>query len=67
MYNGELGVSKAVKIGDYVKIVQGPLADGMGTIIMMNRNSQRAKKKLSFNGRIWLTWLDYRLRKNKAF
>jgi transcription antitermination factor NusG len=58
-YNGTIGLSHAVKEGDWVNVIQGPLADKAGKIVLMNRKRKRAKVELVFSHSTWHAWLDF--------
>jgi transcription antitermination factor NusG len=58
-YDGTIGLSRAVKVGDRVHVVQGPLSDFAGTIIRMDLRRKRALINLSLHNNVWPTWMDY--------
>lgn len=60
---GEIAVSKAVREGDRIRVVQGPMADFTGTLLRVNKSRQRAEIAFEFDGierRMWLSfdWID---------
>ncbi|MEG0513355.1 MAG: transcription termination/antitermination NusG family protein [Clostridia bacterium] len=62
-YDGTLGMSKAIREGDHIKVVDGPLLDYAGTITRVNKQRQRAEVEFVFDNvtrRIWLgfDWVE---------
>lgn len=61
MRGGEIEVSKAVRIGERVEIVEGPLKEMQGSITALDKRKRLAKVELNVIGstqRIWLSF-DY--------
>ncbi len=57
--DGIVSVSKAVKDGDQVEIVDGPLKDMKGTIIAFDKRRRIAKIDLSLVGSALKIWLSF--------
>ena len=57
-YDGSLGLSRAYRIGDTIKVIDGPLADKLGTIEKMDWRRRRALVRFKFDGSDWTSWLD---------
>jgi transcription antitermination factor NusG len=51
-HKGRIGPSKALVEGSMVKIVDGPLIDGVGKIIRLDRHKRRAWVEFDFDGKI---------------
>lgn len=49
-HNGRIEPSKALIEGSTVKVVDGPLANGIGTIIKLDRHKKRAIVEFDFDG-----------------
>ncbi|MDR0396842.1 MAG: hypothetical protein LBH66_06035 [Oscillospiraceae bacterium] len=58
-YDGTLGLSKAIRVGDRTRIVQGPLKDHAGTILEVNNHRRRAKLGIALNKAEWSVWMDF--------
>lgn len=52
-HNGRIEESKALFEGDIIKVVDGPLAEGIGRIIKLDRHKRRAWVEFDFAGRIF--------------
>ena len=52
-HNGIIEVSRARFEGDMVKVIDGPLADGIGKIIKLDRHKRRAWVEFEFAGKIF--------------
>ena len=60
-HNGEIGASEIILEGSTVRVVSGPLLDGIGTIRKLDRHKRRAVVEFNFYGkmqRISLSVLD---------
>ena len=57
--NGTLGVSKARRVGDTVRIDSGPLKDLEGQIIRIDKHSRNGLVALKFNDQMWKVWLAF--------
>lgn len=57
--SGIIGLSKAVKIGERVQIVEGPLKDLGGTVIKLDSHKQVAKVQLNIVGSTQWLWLSF--------
>ena len=51
-HDGRIGESKALFEGDTVKVVDGPLVEGIGRIIRLDRHKRRAWVEFDFAGTI---------------
>lgn len=51
-HKGRIGPSKALIEGSIVKVVDGPLSDGIGRIIKLDRHKRRAWVEFDFDGKI---------------
>ena len=51
-HNGMIGPSKVLVEGSTVKIIDGPLIDGIGIITKLDRHKRRAWVEFNFEGRI---------------
>ena len=58
-YDGTIGLSKAIREGDHIQIVQGPLKDNIGSITRVDKHRKRAKIELQFNEVVWPVWMDF--------
>ncbi len=54
-----VSVLKAVKDGDNVRIVDGPLTSMMGTIVAMDKRKRIVKVDLSLVGSAMQVWLSF--------
>lgn len=52
-HNGRIEESKALCEGDTIKVVDGPLAEGIGKIIKLDRHKRRAWVEFDFAGRVF--------------
>ena len=50
-YDGRIEESKALYEGDTVKIINGPLTDGIGKILKLDRHKRRAMVEFEFAGK----------------
>ena len=60
-YDGLLGLSKAYRVDDRVRIVSGPLKDMEGKIRRVDKRGCSGQVVLSFNGKEITTWLSFEL------
>jgi transcription antitermination factor NusG len=51
-HKGRIGPSKALVVGAEVKIVDGPLLDGVGKIVRLDKHKRRAWVEFDFYGKI---------------
>ena len=66
--NGLIGISKAVKINEKVKIVEGPLEQLEGYIVEYDKRNRNCCVEVNFMGQIVRTWLPFEyLDKNYKF
>ena len=65
-HDGIIGFSKAMMVGDRLKILKGPLQGHEGQIIKVNRRFQNCLVMLEFEGRQFKIWLGYELLDNKV-
>lgn len=49
-HNGRIGTSKVLVEGDTVKVIDGPLKDGIGEILKLDRHKKRAWVEFNFYG-----------------
>lgn len=49
-HKGKIGISKTLLEGSKVKVVDGPLTDGIGTIIKLDRHKRRVWVEFDFDG-----------------
>ena len=59
--NGEVGVMKAVEVGDRVEIVDGLFKQLQGTITKLDRRRKVVRVSLSTDGAIRQIWLAYEI------
>ncbi len=59
--NGEIGLSKAYKIGERITIQQGPLKDLEGYITKIDKRNKSGQVVLVINGREIRVWLGFEL------
>lgn len=59
--NGEVGVMKAVEVGDRVEIVDGAFKQLQGTITKLDRRRKVVRVSLSTDGAIRQIWLAYEI------
>ena len=52
-HDGQIGVSRALKVGDTMQIVDGPLKDYEGVVRRVNKHDRYADLEIKFQGRIW--------------
>lgn len=57
--NGLIGVSKAIKVNEKVKIIDGPLAQMEGHIIKYSRRNRNCLVEVEFMNRKVKTWLPF--------
>ena len=57
--NGLIGLSKAIKVNEKVKIVEGPLAEMEAYIIKYSRRNRNCLVELDFMNRKVQTWLPF--------
>ena len=57
--NGIIKISKAIKIGKKIKIMEGPLKDFEGNIVKINKRQKCVKIKIDEEGIIKYIWLSY--------
>lgn len=60
-YNGLLGISKAYKEGDRIRIISGPLKDMEGKIKRVDKRGMSGQVVLSFYGKDIPVWLGFEL------
>ncbi|MBQ8953633.1 MAG: hypothetical protein IJ048_05920 [Clostridia bacterium] len=59
--DGEIGLSKARRVGDRIQIQQGPLKDLEGCIVKVDKRGRSGQVKLDVNGRTLTVWLGFEL------
>lgn len=57
--NGLIGVSKAIKVNEMVKIVDGPLADFEGYIVKYSKHNRNCLVEVNFMNQTIRTWLPF--------
>jgi transcriptional antiterminator NusG len=57
--NGIIGKSKAVREGDRILVVDGPMKEFAGTITMVNKQRRRAKVDFIFQGITRSVWMAF--------
>ena len=57
--NGLIGVSKAIKVNEMVKIVDGPLADFEGYIVKYSKRNRNCLVEVNFMNQTIRTWLPF--------
>lgn len=57
--DGLIGVSKAIKVNERVKIVEGPLKEFEGYIIDYSKRNRNCLVEVEFMGRTITTWLPF--------
>lgn len=57
--DGLLGVSTACKIGDEIRLIDGPLKDHEGSILKMDRHRKNGLIALRCQGRVFQVWLPF--------
>ena len=50
-HNGRIKPSRALVEGDIIKVIDGPLKDGVGTILKLDRHKRRAWVEFDFYGK----------------
>jgi len=60
-YDGLLPFSQAIKEGDFVRILSGPLKDTETNIICFDKHRERALVAVTFCNRLVKTWLKYEI------
>ncbi|MDL2318923.1 hypothetical protein LJC74_07620 [Eubacteriales bacterium OttesenSCG-928-A19] len=58
-YDGVIRTSKAIREGDRIHVVEGPMKDCGGTIVKANKQRQRALVEFQFDRRVWSAWMDF--------
>ncbi|HOJ10327.1 MAG TPA: transcription termination/antitermination NusG family protein [Clostridiales bacterium] len=51
-HNGRIGPSRALVEGSTIKVIDGPLIDGIGTVTKLDRHKRRAWVEFDFDGKI---------------
>lgn len=59
--DGLLGFSKAHKVGDQIRMLNGPLKDMEGQIVRVDKRGRSGQVLLQFNGRSVPVWLGFDL------
>lgn len=59
--DGVFGFSKAVYIGDRIRVLEGPLKDCGGEILRVNRRRRTAEVRMDFQGVSMNVWLGFEL------
>ena len=57
--DGLLGVSTACKVGDEIRLIDGPLKDHEGSILKMDRHRKNGLVALRCQGRVFQVWLPF--------
>lgn len=65
--NGEIGMSKAHRVGDHIQIQKGPLKDMEGYILRIDRRNRNGLVRLEVNGREIKAWLPFEIVENDVF
>ena len=58
-YNGVIGLSKAIQVGDRIQVVQGPMKDELCKIISVDKHKRRAKVEIQFNRAAFHVLMDF--------
>ncbi len=58
-YGGVIRESKALREGDHIVVVDGPMKDMGGVITMVNKQRQRANIKFTFEGITHNVWMAF--------
>lgn len=51
-HEGNIKTSKVLTIGRTVKVIEGPLLDGLGTIVKLNKHRRRIWVEFEFDGQV---------------
>ena len=60
-HDGTIGIMKAYKEGDRVKLARDMLGDFEGEIIRLDRRKGRAQLQYNFDGNSYKVWVGYEL------
>jgi transcriptional antiterminator NusG len=60
-HNGDIGISKVIQIGSWIKIVEGPLKEYEGKIKKINKRQKCAEIEIDTDKIINRIWLSYEL------
>jgi len=60
-HNGVIEISRAIKTGTKIKIIDGPLKEYEGNIIKINGRQKSAAVQIDSDGMIHTIWLSYEL------
>ena len=55
--DGIIGIQQAIEEGDQVRLVEGPFADLVGSIIRLDRKKKRAKVQFTFDKTVYNLWV----------
>lgn len=58
-HDGVIGASKAIREGERIRAVEGPMKGYGGTIAKVNKQRQRALVEFQFDRRAWSVWMDF--------
>ena len=58
-YDGSIGISQAIQVGDRIQVVEGPMKDNIGKILTVNKHKRCAKVEFQFTGTVFNVWMDF--------
>lgn len=58
-HDGTIGVSRAIREGDHIRVAAGPLKDYEGFITRVNKQRRRAQIEFRFDQTVWSAWMDF--------
>lgn len=65
--DGQIGMSRAHRVGDRVQIQKGPLKDLEGYIIRIDRRNRNGQIRLEMNGKEIKAWLPFEIIEEDSF
>jgi len=58
-YDGRIGISQAIRVGNRIQVVEGPMKDNVGRILKVDMRKQCAKMEFQFCGSTFTVWTNF--------
>jgi len=58
-YDGTIGISKAIREGSQIQVVEGPMKDSIGKVLKIDKRKQCAKVEFQFNDAAFYVWMNF--------
>ena len=58
-YDGTIGISKAIQVGNQVQVIEGPMKDNIGQVMKIDKHKRNARVEFEFCGAVFNMWMSF--------